>query len=441
MGIVTFGHDGLILPTSLAAEALQQLNLMSVFAQAAMGGYGEGAFSYGKQVQFRRIQIANAQKYNPRSNVPATQQDIGYVTGYLNLDDLYTAGVPLYSSDYGMEKYLVEAGRAIAFSITMGFDVDLYNRFRTPTHASIGSVAYGTNMPLRIVANEVNGVFSPFNQQLLIRGGAAMESENVAPGDQFAIISTNAKADFLDSQTPVNAGAAYDRAGVTNLVQNGLPINRFVERMGFQVGSSNVIAANGLQTATADLDTVAGSSPTLAIASAFADTTLFFKADYAVSTALGAVALTLTCTGLQNVAVGQIARVANSGNVTIAYGIVLRVDTLNKQVWLVPYAPNGTLLTSVDLSASGATFSIPTVPSVNVGYKKSALIYDTRQMEAPPEGAGATMVGAKDDQSGLMLQIWQGGYDVNQFKSSMRYSLLSGSTFNDYRCGVFMLSA
>ncbi len=247
MGIVTFGHDGLILPTSLAASALAQLNLMSVFSTAAMGGYGEGAFSFGANVQFRRIQIADAQKYNPRSGVPASQQDIGYVTGNLKLDDLYTAGVPLFSSDYGTEKYLKEAGTAIAFSITKGFDVDLYNKLRTPTHASIGAVQYGANMPLRIVANETQGTFTPFTQDLLIDGGAALEEEDVPPGDLYAVISTRAKADYLGSQTPVDAGAAYDRAGLTSLIQKGLPIGRWVERMGFMVGSSNVIGRNGLQ--------------------------------------------------------------------------------------------------------------------------------------------------------------------------------------------------
>ena len=440
MGIVTFGHDGLILPTSLAASALNQLNLLSVFSMAATGGYGEGAFAYGANVQFRRIQISDAQKYNPRSGVPAPQQDIGYVTGTLNLSDLYTAGVPLYSSDYGAEKYIKEAGQAIAFSITKGFDVDLYNRFRTPTHASIGAVQYGVNMPLRIVANESSGTFTPFTQNLLIRGGAGLDEEDTTPGERYAIISNTAKADYLGSQTPVDAGAVYDRLGQSNLVKDGLPLGRFVERMGFNLGSSNVIGRNGIQLGSSDLDTATSVQGSLPISAATDDVSFFFKADYATPTALGAVVLSLTATGLQGLAVGQIARIADGSNVSIAYGVVLRIDSVAKQVYLVPFAPNGHQLSASSV-VSGASFSVPLIPSVSVGYKKSALIYDTRQMEAPPEGAGATMVGAKDDQSGLMLQIWQGGYDINQFKSSMRYSLLSGSTFNDYRCGCFMLSA
>lgn len=440
MGIVTFGHDGLILPTSLAASALNQLNLLSVFSMAATGGYGDGAFAYGSEVQFRRIQIADAQKYNPRSGTPAVQNDLGYVTGKLTLDDLYTAGVPLFSSDYGTEKYIKEAGQQIAFSITKGFDVDLYNRFRTPTHASTGTVKYGVNMPLRIVANETTGTFTPFTQNLLIRGGAALDEEDTAPGDRYAIISNNAKADYLGSQTPVDAGAVYDRLGQSNLVRDGMPLGKFVERMGFWVGSSNVIGRNGIQAAGTDLDTAASAQAALTIASAADDTTVFLKADYFTATPLGAVVLTLTATALQNIAVGQIARIASSGNATIAYGVVLRVDTVAKTVYLVPFATNGQQLSASAITAN-ATFAIPLIPSVSVGYKKSALIYDTRQMEAPPAGAGATMVGARDDQSGLMLQIWQGGFDVDQFKSKMRYSLLSGSTFNDYRCGTFMLSA
>lgn len=439
MGIVTFGHDGLILPTSLAAEALGQLNLMSVFAQAAAGGYGDGAFEFGATVQYRRIQVAEAQKYNPRSGVPAVQQDIGYVTGNLKLDDLYTAGVPLFSSDYGMEKYISEAGTALAFSITKGFDVDLYNRFRTPTHASIGSVQYGTNMPLRIVANDIDGVFQPFSQDLLIDGGAGLEEEDVPPGDLCALISTRAKADYLGSQTPVDAGAAWDRAGVTELIKKGLPIGRFVERMGFMVGSSNVIGRNGIQPG----GTLDGGAANLAITSFVADTSLFYKADAVTPTLLGAVGLVVTATTLAGIAVGQIGRISVGTNKTAAYGVILRIDSAAKTIWMVPYAPNGEQLDQSAISAAGATpkFSLPRIPSVNVGYKKNKLIFDTRQMAAPPEGSGATMVGAKDDQSGLLLQIWQGGYDVNSFKSSMRYSLMSGSTFTDYRCGCFMLSA
>lgn len=270
---VTFGPDGLMVQKSVAADALTQLNLLSVFSKAAIGGYEEGAFEVGNTVTFRRVRITEAEEYDPRGGGTADETEPGYVTGDLVLEKLFTNGIPVYSSDYQIDKYLAETGPQIALSCTKGFDRYLYGKFRTPTHAAIGNVAYGVGMPIRIVANQSNGQFTPFDQSLLIDAGSRLEEEDVPPGALYSILSTQAKADYLGSQTPVDAGAVYAQAGVAGLLQMGLPIGRFVERMGFMVGSSNVIGRDGTQTAVTRPDSGAN-TPSLAIA-AVADNTAF----------------------------------------------------------------------------------------------------------------------------------------------------------------------
>src|SRR5579885_1813457 len=150
---VTFGHDGLIIPKSLTADALMQMNQMSFFSKASSGGFGQGAFEYGATVEFRRVQIMEAQDYDPRSGDPARTDDPGYVLGNLVLNHLLTTGVQRYSSDFRGDKYIEEVSPQLAFALTKQFDNALYSQFRTPTHPSTGPVQYGTNMPLRIVAN------------------------------------------------------------------------------------------------------------------------------------------------------------------------------------------------------------------------------------------------------------------------------------------------
>ncbi len=440
---VTFGHDGLIIPKSLTADALMQMNQMSFFSKASSGGFGQGAFEYGATVEFRRVQIMEAQDYDPRSGDPARTDDPGYVLGNLVLNHLLTTGVQRYSSDFRGDKYIEEVSPQLAFALTKQFDNALYSQFRTPTHPSTGPVQYGTNMPLRIVANDTNGTLTHFTQDLLINAGASLEEEDVPPGDLYAALATRAKSAYIGEQTPVDAGFVYGQIGVSELVQRNLPNGQLVPRQGFMVGGTNVIGRNGSQSAVADLDTGTGTQASLAIASVAANTD-FTKADIYVATGesatlLGAIDLTLTATALQGVAVGQIARLGADNGTTKAYGIVLRVNGL--VVTLVPYAPDGTQLGTSDISTTSDKFSIPKINSVNVAYKSNALIFDTRQMEAPPDESGGRMAGAQDEQSGLLLQYWEGSYDVNRFKSYSRATLMFGSTFNDYRCGCFMLSA
>ncbi|MBL1177653.1 hypothetical protein [Pantanalinema sp. GBBB05] len=437
---VTFGQEGLIVPKTLAADALMQLNLMSIFSKAALGGFREGEFEKGATVQFRRIKITDAEDYDPRGNTEANTTDPGYLVGDLSLENLFTNAVPVYSSDYQIEKYISEVGPQMAFSITKKFDLALYNKFRTPTHASTGNVSYGVNMPIRIVAAHKDTAFQPFNQDLLINAAAGLEEEDVPPGDLYAILATRAKAHYLGEMTPVDAGAVYANAGVAALLQQGFPIGQFVQRMGFMVGGSNIIGRHGSQAAVADLDTASSAQASLAIASITANTA-FTKADYAgTQPVLGALDLVLTCTGLQNVAVGQIAKLGADNATATAFGVVLRVDAPNKTVTLVPFSLDGQQLSASDLSTSTDKFSIPKISSVNIAYKKQGLVFDTRKMAAPPENSGAQMVGAMDEQSGLLLQIWQGSYDVNRLRSTTRYTLLCGSKFVDYRMGCFMLS-
>lgn len=438
---VTFGPDALMVEKAVAADALQQLFLMSVFTQASLGGYEEGAFEMGDTVKFRRIRITEAEDYDPRTGSGANETEPGYVTGDTKLEKLFTNAIPVYHSDVKIQQYINETGPSMAYSIATAFERYLYSKLRTPTHASTGQVRYGVDMPIRIVAaaDTAPGKLGKFDQDLLVNGSVCLEEENTPPGELYAILATRAKGDYIGEQTPVDAGMVYAQSQVAALLQRGLPIGQFVQRMGFNVGGSNIIKTDGTQMGVADLDTASSAQASLAIAS-MSNNTDFVKADYATTTYLGAIDFVLTCTGLQNVAVGQIARIGPDSGAATAYGVVLRVNTGSKTVTLVPFAPDGTQLTTSDISTSTDKFSIPRVGSINVGYKKQALIRSARQMMPPEENAGAQVVTAADDDTGLALQIWTGNYQINKFKSSRRYSFLTGAKFTDYRQGVLMLS-
>jgi len=442
--MVTFAPDALIIEKLVAAKALTQLNLMSLFARACMGDYESGAFELGKTVSFRRPRYSDAQEYDPRTGNGVVLQDPGYVEGELVLEKLFTNGFPIYSSDYNQDTYTQEYSTQIAFSLTTVFDRYLYNKFRLMTHAPTGAVAYAANAPIAMVANETpTGELRDFDRMLLIHADTTLERENVPPGGRVAILSSSAKGAYIGEAVPATYQASNDEPLGARLLQQGLPIGAFVDRHGFAVGGSNVV---GSQLAVADLDSSASNQPDLAISLAEPDddnggSPFFTKGDYATLTSLGAIVLTLGASGnLQNVAVGHIARIGATGATAKAYGIVLRVDVAGKRVWVVPFSPKGLQLSAVQIDTATDRFSIPNIPSISVAFHQETVIYATRQMKPPSGGSGAIAVTQVAPQTNIVMQIWRGSYDITRFREGQMATLLTGAKLTDYRKCCLMLS-
>lgn len=424
-----------VIPQLTAAEALTQLNRRAVFARAARGDYEASAFEKSDTVTIRRARIVQSQDYDPRSGVPAATQEAGYVSATLTLERLFTAGFPVYSHDnkQARSKYVREYGEQIGSAIATSSDDYLYSKFRTLNIAASGAVAYGAHPPLSIVAADVNGELGDFNKNVLIAAGTVQNQNEVAANDRFAILSSAAAGSFLGDAVLVE-GFVATSAGSSQLLQNGMAPGVFVPRYGFMAGSSNAV---GSQAGVFDLDTGAGAQLTLPIGSVTPNA-LFTAADYAASTSLGTLDLTLTVTGaLQNVAVGQICRLGTV-NKTTAYGVILRV--IANVVTIVPFSVKGTKLVAAQINLASDLFSVPTIGSISVAYQREALLFATRLIAAPSENSGASMTTMADANSGLGLQIIQGGYKVDEFKESQRYATLMGSLLSDHRKAVLILS-
>lgn len=431
---VTFAPAAVV-PQLVAASALTQLNRTAVFARAARGDYEAKTFQKGDTVTVRRARIVRSQNYDPRSGTPANSTEPGYVSATLTLDALFTAGFPVYGQDNNdsAQKYVTEYGQQIAAAIATDCDEYFYGKFRSVSVAASGLVAYGAQPPVAIVAADSAGLLRDFSKTQLINANTRLDTENVPPGDRFAILSTAAKGAFLGDSVLVE-GFTATAAGSAALLQGGIPIGSFVPRYGFQVGGSNSV---GSQTGVADLDTAAGNSATLPIASVVADAN-FTIADFATSTPLGAVVITLTVgTALQGVAVGQIARIGTGGNTT-AYGLVLRVAS--NVVTVVPFAPSGKKLVAAQITPGTDVFSIPDIGSISVAHHRESLLFTTRNLAAPSDGSGASMTTIADDLTGMVIQILRGSYKVDEFKESQRYATLLGALLSDHRKAVLILS-
>jgi hypothetical protein len=441
---VTFAPAALIPEELIAMRSLTQLNLMSLFPRSSMGDYEKGSFEVGDTVKFRRPKISEAQEYDPRTGSGLNLTQPGYLSGNLTLEKLLANGFPLFSSDFKISTYVRDFSDQIAQSIATKFDGHLYNKFRTATHSSTGEVAFSSNAPIACVANENgSGELSSFDRSALIHAGTVLDRENVPAGNRFAEISSTAKGDFLGEATPVDAGYLEAIASGSTLLQQGLPIGQFLPRYGFMVGGSNTI---GSQVGSTDLDGAASNQPAVDIASAVSDTanggqSFFVAGDFANRTSLGAIVLTLGTTGaLQNVAVGDIARIGPTAGNAKAYGIVLRVNLATKTVYIVPFSMKGQQLVAAQINPAVDKFSIPMIPSISIAHHREALVYSTRMMEPPSEGSGATAVTQVQEGTNVALQVWSGSFDVTRFRESRVASLLMGAKITDYRKACLMLS-
>ncbi|GAC1493090.1 MAG: hypothetical protein NVS2B14_06080 [Chamaesiphon sp.] len=147
-------------------------------------------------------------------------------------------------------------------------------------------------------------------------------------------------------------------------------------------------------------------------------------------------------TALQNVGVGQIARLGTSSSAK-AFGVILRVDTTTPTapvVTLVPYAPNGTKLVAAQITPGTDVFSIPSIPSVNTVNHKEGLLMATRTIKEPSAGSGVIGSTMVDRDTSLTMQVFRGQYDLTHVRELMACYMLTGTKFSDWRKGALILS-
>jgi hypothetical protein len=425
-----------VVPQLVAAAALTQLNRIAVFPRAAQGDYEASTFEKGDSVTIRRARLVTAQDYDPRSGVPATSTEPGYFSATLILEKLFTGGFPVFGSDNSdsIGRYVPEYGEQIGQAIATSSDDYMYGKFRTLNLPVSGSVAYGAQPPVSIVAADSQGQLVDFNKYTLINAATVLNANNVPPANRFAILSSTAGGAFLGDSV-LTEGFVAATAGSANLLLGGLAPGQFVPRYGFACTSSNAISAS--QQGVSDLDSGSGTQGSLAIASAVPNSA-FTVADVAASTSLGAVDVTVTTTGtLQGVAAGLICKIGVD-SASFAYGLILRVA--GNVITLVPFSPKGTKLLAAQILPGTHQFYIPTIGSISVAYHKECLLYCTRLIAAPSDGSGAMMTTMADPRSGLVLQVIRGGYKVDQFQESQRYATLMGAMLSDHRKACLMLS-
>lgn len=422
---------------TLAASSLTQLYRDSFFIKASVTEYENIPSEVGNAVSIRRPKdFGQAQEFDPRGGVDAILHEPDYVIVPFTLEKLYTLGIPLYSHDANLDAYVNDYTISISGAIRKSVDDYLYDTgFRNYNISSTGLVNYGAHPPLAIVVNEdSSGNILSFDGNLLISANRILDSFDVPSDNRYAAISPYAKASFLGDAILVEGFAAANAGGTTILGQ-GLPMGSLIQRYGFFCGGSNAIRHQ------LSVGNVGNSSATNNIASISDDTTVFFQADKVGDVPLGAVQLTLQSIPLPpEVSVGAIARLGPSGSASTAYGVILRVDSVTGDVWLVPYSPAGNKLNSTGINATDL-FSIPFIPSLNVAYHREHLVFASRPLKQPSPDSGANMDFAMDPSSGIVLQILRGGYNVNRFRESLRVAFLCGSAATDYRKGVFLLSA
>ncbi|MBW4478609.1 MAG: hypothetical protein KME54_17555 [Tolypothrix brevis GSE-NOS-MK-07-07A] len=429
-----FSPNTALLETAIAQRALTQLNLAVMYPRVAVRDFEPGAFERGDSVKIRRPKRRTATDLNPRV-APFIFTEAQFFAGNVQLERLWTDGFLSYGYDstQTMERYLEETAGQVADAIVTPNDSYMYSQFRTWNIAATGNVDLGDHPPIAISACvDSNGQLTNFSNEGLRGANVYLDKENVPPTKRYTIISSTAKGAFLGDSVVVTGFAATSIGG-GNLLQRGLQLGDFVERYGFMVGGSNTV---GNQTGVADLDTAGSVQATLPIASVAANTA-FRYADNATITYVGAVDFTLTVgAALQNVGVGQIARIGTSTKAT-AFGVILRIT--GNVISLVPYAPNGAKLAVGDITPGTDLFSVPTISSVNTVNHMEGLVMATRRIAEPRRGSGAIAASIVDPTTSLSIQVFTGQYDLGTVSERNAAYMLTGSKITDFRkCGLIL---
>ncbi|MEM9948579.1 MAG: hypothetical protein AAF810_21295 [Cyanobacteria bacterium P01_D01_bin.36] len=432
----------------LADGSLAQLYRSASFPQAGAteleGNALNQYFQINQDVTLSMpLDLGEAQDYDPRSDTDATTNDTEHLQVTLQLEKVFTRGYKVYSSDANIERYTREYSATTGGAIRKSIDNYFYNKaFRTWSLAASGDISLGGHPPIALAFSETSaGVLNDFSDSLLLSAGGTLASAEVPEGEnRFARLSTRAAQSYLGSVTPVT-GAALAQAQTalgTQMLMQAPYMSTDFDMRGFMIRGSNAITG---QTAVADTGDGNATEAIGAISAAAGDDE-FFDGTQTGSVALGALRLTITQTAnlAAGVAVGKIARLGADSGAATAYGVILRVDAASKYVWLVPYNSNGEKLTADDLSTSTDKFGVPKIGSVNVGFHRQHLAFATRLMAEPGPGEGAIAERAIDEQTGMIMQVFKGSYNVHQFKSGIRSSCLCGAKPTDFRKGVLMLS-
>jgi hypothetical protein len=377
-----------------------------------------------------------AEAIDPRSG-SATFSDPGYVTIPITWDKLFVKGFPIYGIDLNPRKYIQDYSLSCAGSVGHSVDNYFYTKcFRDYSGiAASGSVSYaGQYPPVQIVFSETSGgALNTFDRNLLIWANQRLNTSEVPQGMRFALISPMSAGTFLQN-APTDTGENFvgAQAGGVGLLTGGL--SGFLPRYGFNLGEANAVTGQSRVTDLGD------GAATCAVSAYTADTTVFLDGEMTTSTPLGAVRATLTITAALNsgIAVGKIARLGADAGAAKAYGVILRVDTTNKYVWLVPYDANGNKLTAAQLSTSTDKFGIPQINSVNTAHHSEFVGYINAPI-AQPVTQGPVVRSAT--WQGLQLTVMFGNYDIGNVSEKAGCYWFGGCTPTDPRKAVLMLSA
>ena len=434
---------------ALADGSLFQLYRSSAFATAAtttLGGRDLNTyFEKGQSVSLLMAKdYGEAQDYDPRTNTDATTNDTDYLPVTLTLEKLFTSGFRVYGSDTQVERYVRDYSLSTGGAVRKSFDNYLYNTgFRTWTLAASGDITLGGHPPTTVAFTETSGgVLAEYGDALHRAGGAALNEVDVPESGRYARLSPRAAESLMGAITPVT-GSALTEGNIAlgqQLLQEPSYMSRDFMMRQFMTRGSNAITG---QDAVADLGDGVAFEPISAVAAATgADE--FIDGNQSTVTQAGAVRVTVNQTAAlaAGVAVGAIGRIGPNGSTAadVNYGVILRVDSANKYVWMIPYNSKGQKVAAVDVNTA-YNFSVPAIGAVNVGYHIEHLAFATRLLTEPTPGSGAIVERSTDQDTGLVMQVFKGSYNVHQFKEGIRTACLCGAVPTDFRKGVLLLSA
>lgn len=426
----TYGPlDNATVQKDLAVRILFQLYRNAVMPRTGVTEYdGDPGFRKMQTITITRPRIVIAQDYDPRSGVDATSEEPGYLQCDLTLEKLFTQGYPIFSHDAqnNVARYRRDYLMTVEGAIRLAFDQYLYDRcFRDySSFADTGNVRIGATSPIRIVATDYtvgSDTFAEYDDKTQIRSSVALGEEEVPVGGRYMVLSHRAWGGFLgDRFAALNEPATLGQ----NVLEN--PGARFIMHTDFATAASNAVAAQ-----VGELGTTFDSNAW--------DTTIYLKDDHKTDTPLEVLLMTAGVPGpnFGNFAKGKIIHFTfNSREV---FGVILRVvgpDTIHVK----PYYSDGTPI-PLNTAIASADVTMPTIPSINIGYHQEHLVYATRLLSEPSPGSGANVARASTPMLPVVLQVFSGTYLVDQFKESNRISLLCGAKPTDYRKSVLVLSA
>jgi hypothetical protein len=444
--MVTFGQ----LETSDVVLALATTSLQQLFRLVAIPSCGSTSlnaddlakyFNLGESVTLSQIKkYAEADSVDPRS-AAITYAEAEYTNTTLSLERLFHKGYKTYSMDAQVDRYIRDFSEVTAEATKTSVDNYFYNAaFRDYSDIpSTGVVNLSAAPPLAIVSKEdPDGLTEDFGKTHLIRAQKVLDSLDVPSMGRCARIGSTAKAGFLEESTNIvgSGGGMLPINAAGSFVETGFPQQLSVMRYDFELRGSNAITGQTAVTNLGDGNAVEN------ITAVAADTTVFFDGTNAVSTPLGAVKLTLGITAAfpPGLAVGAIARIAPASDTATAYGVILRVDSATKAVWLVPYSQEGNKLVAAQITAGTDLFSIPAIDEINIANHRQSFVYASRLLKPPTPGSGAIMASQVDPETGLVMNVLKGDYSAAYLTENMGSLFLCGAKAVDYRKAVLMIS-